>query len=60
VLDALRNGRIAISAAPDAPVVLRDGDDVVTVDADGCKLVEVDGAAWLLADGVVVAYCASA
>jgi hypothetical protein len=58
VLDALRHGRIAISTAPDAPVVLRDGDELVTIDADGCELVEADGAAWLVADGAVVAYCA--
>ena len=57
VLDALRHGRIAISAAPDAPVVLRDGDELVTIDADGCELVEADGGAWLVADGAVVAYC---
>jgi hypothetical protein len=58
VLDALRAGRIAIAAAPDAPVVLRDGDELVTIDADGCELVEADGGAWLVADGTVVAYCA--
>ena len=58
VLDALRHGRIAISTAPDAPVVLRDGDELVTIDADGCELIEADGAAWLVADGAVVAYCA--
>jgi hypothetical protein len=56
VLDALRHGRIALSATPDGPVVLRDGDDVVTVDAEGCELVRSDdGSAWLLADGRVVA-----
>jgi hypothetical protein len=58
VLDALRYGRIAISAAPDAPVVLRDGDDLIMIDADGCRLVEADGGAWLVAEETVVAYCA--
>jgi PHP domain-containing protein len=55
VLDALRHGRIAISADPAGPVLLRDGDELVTVDADGCELVERDGAGWLVADGRVVA-----
>jgi hypothetical protein len=58
VLDALRHGRIAISAAPDAPVVLRDGDELIAIGADGCELVEAAGGAWLVAEGVVVAYCA--
>lgn len=37
-LGALRAGRIAISAAPDAPVVVRDGDEVLVVDGDGATL----------------------
>ena len=59
VLDALRNGRVAISAAPDAPVLLRDGDGFVPIDADGCELVTADdGSAHLAADGRVVAFVA--
>jgi hypothetical protein len=57
VLEALRTGRIAISASPDSPIVLRDGDEFVTIDDDGCELVTAGDAAWLVADGTVVAYC---
>jgi len=57
VLDALRHGRIAISASPDGPVLIRDGDDFVTIDADGCDLVTADGAGWLVADDRVAAFC---
>jgi hypothetical protein len=58
VLDALRRGRIAISASPDSPVVIRDGEEFVTIDADGCRLVTEDTSAWLVAaDDTVVAYC---
>jgi hypothetical protein len=57
VLDALRGGRVAISVSPDGPVVLRDGDKFISVDADGCELVTAGESAWLVADGDVVAYC---
>ena len=39
---------------PTVPVVLRDGDEVVTIDADGCELVTAGESAWLVADGAVV------
>jgi hypothetical protein len=55
-LEALRTGRVAISASPDSPIVLRDGDEFVTIDDDGCELVTAGDAAWLVADGTVVAY----
>jgi hypothetical protein len=38
VLDGLRAGRVAISAARDGAVVLRDADSLVAVDADGLML----------------------
>jgi hypothetical protein len=58
VLDALRHGRVTISVAPDGPVLMRDGDEFTTFDADGCELVTVGDSAWLVAaDGAVVAYC---
>jgi hypothetical protein len=57
VLDALRGGRIAISLSPDGPVVLREGDEFVSLDADGCDLVTGGEAAWLVVDGAIVAYC---
>lgn len=43
VLDGLRAGRVAVSAAPDAPVLLRCDDDLVAVDADGAVLVDFEG-----------------
>lgn len=55
VLEALRSGRVSISAGPEAPVLLRQGDEFLAVDADGCELVTADGSAWLVADGQVVA-----
>lgn len=39
VIDALRQGRVAVSASPHGPVLLRDGDDFVAIDADDCELV---------------------
>ncbi len=57
VLDALRHGRVAISASPDGPVLIRDGDEFVPIDGDGCELVTVGESAWLVDDGIVVAYC---
>lgn len=55
VLDALRHGRVAISATPDAPVLLRGGDELVPIDADGCELVRGDNVAYLTAGDRVVA-----
>ena len=43
VLEALREGRVAISAAPDAPVAVAEGDEVHVVDGDGLSLVTPDG-----------------
>jgi hypothetical protein len=43
VLDGLRAGRVAVSAAPDAPVLLCDDGELVAVDADGTLLVDVEG-----------------
>jgi hypothetical protein len=43
ILAGLRAGRTAISAAPDAPVLLRVDGCLVAVDADGALLVDVDG-----------------
>ena len=38
VLDGLRAGRVAISAGPDGPVLLRHEGDLVAIDADGLTL----------------------
>jgi predicted metal-dependent phosphoesterase TrpH len=43
VLGALAAGRTAVSAGVDAPLLLRLGDEVVAVDADGTVLVRPDG-----------------
>ncbi|MGH3657155.1 MAG: hypothetical protein ACRDUA_10885, partial [Micromonosporaceae bacterium] len=43
VLAGLRAGRVAISANRDAPVLLRVGDELVAVDADGALLTGPDG-----------------
>lgn len=43
VLEALRAGRTAISARPDAPVLLRLGDELLALDADGAVLTYPDG-----------------
>jgi hypothetical protein len=43
VLGAMAAGRTAISAGPDAPVLLHVGDEFVAVDADGAMLVCPDG-----------------
>lgn len=43
VLDGLAAGRVAISAAPDGPLLLSAGDDVVALDADGTLLADVTG-----------------
>jgi len=55
VLDALRHGRVAISATPAGPVLLRHDDELVAIDADGCELVVGDTTAHLTAVGRVVA-----
>lgn len=43
VLSALRLGRVAISADPQGPVLVRHGDELVAVAASGCRLVLPDG-----------------
>jgi hypothetical protein len=43
VLDGLRAGRVAISAGPDGPVLLRHEGDLVAIDADGLTLAGPDG-----------------
>ncbi|MFF4190590.1 CehA/McbA family metallohydrolase [Nonomuraea sp. NPDC001831] len=44
VLDGVRAGRTAVSAAPDAPLLLRLGDELLALDADGLVLVRPGGA----------------
>ena len=44
LLAALRAGRTAISAGPDAPLLLRYDDELLALDADGTVLVYPDGA----------------
>ncbi|MGH2750758.1 MAG: CehA/McbA family metallohydrolase [Actinomycetota bacterium] len=44
VLGALRTGRVAISASPDAPLLVRLGDEVRVLDAEGLTLEGPDGA----------------
>ena len=43
VLDGLRDGRVAISGRRDGPVLLRFGDEMIAVDAEGTTLVGPDG-----------------
>jgi PHP domain len=43
VLDGLRAGRVAISASRDGAVLLRDGDSLVAVGADGLVLAGMEG-----------------
>lgn len=43
VLAALADGRVAISATPLGPVMVRHGDSLVVVDGDGCRLVGPEG-----------------
>ncbi|WP_328808238.1 CehA/McbA family metallohydrolase [Nonomuraea antri] len=44
VLDGVRAGRVAVSAGPDAPLLVRLGDELLALDADGLVLVRPDGA----------------
>ncbi|MEV0617843.1 CehA/McbA family metallohydrolase [Nonomuraea sp. NPDC050404] len=43
VLDGVRAGRTAVSAGPDGPLLLRLGDELLALDADGLVLVRPDG-----------------
>ncbi|MBN6056270.1 CehA/McbA family metallohydrolase [Nonomuraea sp. RK-328] len=44
VLDGVRAGRTAVSTGPDGPLLLRLGDELLALDADGLVLVRPDGA----------------
>ena len=43
ILDGLRAGRVAISAGPEGPVLLRHEGELVAIDADGLTLAGPDG-----------------
>jgi hypothetical protein len=43
VLDGLRDGQVAIGESPTGPVLLRLGDELVAIDADGALLVDFTG-----------------
>lgn len=43
VFEGVRAGRTAVSAGPDAPLLLRLGDELLALDADGLVLVRPDG-----------------
>ncbi|HZE39622.1 MAG TPA: CehA/McbA family metallohydrolase [Stackebrandtia sp.] len=43
ILDGLRSGRVAVSANPRGPVLLRVDGELVAVDADGCLLADLAG-----------------
>jgi hypothetical protein len=43
VLDGLRAGRVALSESPMGPVLLRLGDELVAVGADGALLTDMSG-----------------
>jgi hypothetical protein len=53
VVDALRAGRIAISAAPDAPVAIRHEGELVVVGGGGTTLVGPDGARRRIASDLI-------
>jgi len=61
VLDALRDGRVAVGASPDSPVLVRVDGELVADGAEGCRLqVAADGGLARLvddADGRVAAVC---
>ena len=48
VLAALAEGRVAISADPRGPVVLRHEDELTVVDGEGCRLVGAEGDSLLV------------
>lgn len=43
VMAGLRAGRTAVAAGPDAPVLLRTGDELVAIDAAGTLIIQPDG-----------------
>ena len=53
---AMVDGRVAISADPASPVLLRDGDELVPIDADGTTLVDDHRGARLVVDGTIVVF----
>lgn len=53
VLAGLAAGHTAVSAAPDAPVLLRYGDELLALDADGTVLVRPDGSRAVVRGGSV-------
>jgi len=57
VLDAIRAGRVSISASPTSPVLLRHDGELVAVGADGCTRHTNEHATWLAAGGRVAAMC---
>lgn len=65
VFDALRAGRIAISAAPDSPLLLPVDGEIVTIDGDGCRRTTTDHGTVLTtrapgsggSSDLVVAFC---
>jgi PHP domain len=50
ILDALASGRVAVSAGPDAPALLRLGDELLALGADGTTLVGPDGSRRVVSD----------
>ena len=56
VLAAMVEGRVAISADPASPVLLRHDGELVAVDADGTTLVDDHRGARLVVDGTIVAF----
>ncbi|MGP3918305.1 CehA/McbA family metallohydrolase [Nonomuraea sp. 10N515B] len=50
VLDGVRAGRTAVSAGPDAPLLLRLGGELLALDAGGLVLVRPDGGRQLIRD----------
>ena len=56
VLAAMSEGRVAISARPTSPVLVRHDGELVAVDADGTELVPGPSGTRLVADGVTVAF----
>lgn len=42
ILAAMRDGRVAVSASPTSPVLVRLDAELVAIDADGCRLIDDD------------------
>jgi hypothetical protein len=52
IVAGLHEGRTAVSADPDGPVILRQAGDVVALGATGCDLVDWDGSAVAIIDSL--------